>query len=594
MIRTPLRPLASVLSAREKGENPDLIEAENLRRRNEDVRDRDRLRAESRLLVLSLAFMAAFMVVGMRMGMLASADPVEPHEDRYASALAAQRADIIDINGAILATNLITNSLYAQPHLMIDKPSAAAGLAQVFPDLNAQDLLEQFNSSRKFIWLKRKISPEQMQAVHDIGEPGLQFGPREMRLYPNGAFAAHILGGAGFGREGVHSAEVIGIAGVEHRYDAFLRNPAEQGRPLQLTLDLSVQAAMRRVLGGGMRLLSAKGAAAVLMEANTGEVIAMVSLPDFDPNDRPTPLTKGDASDSPLFNRAAQGLYELGSTFKLFTVAQALDLGIATPETMIDTQGPLKWGKFSIRDFHDYGKSLSLTDVLVKSSNIGTANLAREIGAGQQQAFLDALGLFSPVPLELPEASQSRPLLPKRWSELSTMTISYGHGLAASPLHLAAAYASLLNGGYRVTPTLIKPSGDAARGPRIVSEDTSKILRSMLRQVVVRGTASMGEVAGYHVGGKTGSADKPDAKGGYAKEKVISTFASVFPAHDPKYILVVTLDEPVDTTGTEPRRTAGWTAVPVAAEIIRRTAPLLGMRPEIDHPDEMKYMLSNY
>lgn len=593
-MRIPLRPLPKVISARENGVNPDLIEAENLRQRHEEMRDRQRTRAEGRLLLLSIAFLAAFLVVGARLGVMASSKPTEPMAETFTSEIIMQRADIIDRNGAILATNLITNSLYAQPPLMVDKENAARKLAEIFPDLNADDLLKDFLSARKFIWLQRKISPEQLQAVHDIGEPGLLFGPREMRLYPNGNLAAHILGGAGFGREGVQSAEVIGIAGVENQFDEFLRDPARQGAPLQLSIDLSVQAATRRVLSGSMALMSARGAAAVLMDVHTGEVISLVSLPDFDPNDRPRPAVKGDAADSPLFNRASQGLYELGSTFKIFTAAMALEDKIARPETMIDIRGPLQWGKFTIKDFHNYGSALSLTDVIVKSSNIGSARLAKDIGSGRQQAFLDSLGMFSPVPIELIEAKQSRPLLPKRWSELSTMTVSYGHGLAASPLHLATAYSSILNGGTRVMPTILKTRPDVAKGERIVSEQTSKELRDMLRQVVVRGTASLGEVKGYHVGGKTGTADKPNPQGGYFKDKVVATFASVFPANDPKYALVVTLDEPVDTTGDEPRRTAGWTAVPVAAEIIRRVAPLLGMRPDIEQGEGLNYTLSKY
>ncbi|MFT4714896.1 MAG: cell division protein FtsI (penicillin-binding protein 3) [Paracoccaceae bacterium] len=594
MSRTPLRPLASVISARNAGEDPDAIQATNLRHRHEEMEDRERQRAESRLLVLGLAFFVAFTVVGLRMGMLASADATEPRADLGGSEIVALRADILDRNGAVLATNLTTNSLYAQPPLMIDKAAAAISLAMIFPDLDAEELAKDFASKRKFIWLRRKISPEQQQLVHDIGEPGLLFGPREMRLYPNGMLAAHILGGAGFGREGVHSAEVIGVAGVEHQFDSFLRDPALQGEPLELSIDLTVQAATKRVLLGGMKLLKAKGAAAVLMDVHTGEVISMVSLPDFDPNDRPKPLTKGDASDSPMFNRAAQGLYELGSTFKLFTAAMALEYELATPETMIDTKGPLKWGKYKIKDFHNYGAQLSLTDVIVKSSNIGSANLALEIGGGRQQTFLDSLGLFSPLPLEIVEAKQSRPLLPKQWSEISTMTISYGHGIAASPMHLAAAYSSLLNGGTFVAPTLLKTPAPSTKGVRIVSEETSRALRMMLRQVVLRGTASMGDVEGYHVGGKTGTADKPDPKGGYYDDRVIATFASVFPAHDPKYVLVVTLDEPVETSGDKPRRTAGWTAVPVASEIIRRVAPLLGMRPEIEPIGAIDYTLSKY
>jgi len=327
-------------------------------------------------------------------------------------------------------------------------------------------------------------------------------------------------------------------------------------------------------------MMQAKGASAVLMEVDTGQVVAMVSLPDFDPNHRPLPPVSGDPADSPLFNRVAQGKYELGSTFKLFTAALAMENGIATPDTMVPTRGPLRWGKFTINDFHNYGARLSLMDVIVKSSNIGTANLAVEMGTEAQQDFLKTLGFFEPVPLEIKEAQRSKPLLPPNWSELSTMTISYGHGLAATPLHLAASYATISNGGLRVTPTLLKSTAAPTEADRVLSEATSANVRNMLRQVVVRGTASLGEVAGYQVGGKTGTADKPNPQGGYYEDKVIATFASVFPMDDPKYVLVVSLDEPVEMSGDEPRRTAGWTAVPVAAEIIRRIAPLTGMRPE--------------
>jgi len=336
------------------------------------------------------------------------------------------------------------------------------------------------------------------------------------------------------------------------------------------------------VLAGGMKLMNAKAATSVLMDVDTGEVISMVSLPDFDPNNRPLPPTSGLPSDSPLFNRAVQGVYELGSTFKTLTIAQAIDEGVVRPDTMVDTTGPLRWGKFRIRDFKDYGPQLSVTDVVVKSSNLGTARIAQQIGAERQRAFLTRLGLLQPTTVELAEADSVKPLIPGNWSELSTMTIAYGHGIAVSPLHLAAAYASVVNGGTLVQPTLLKRDR-AQKGPRVVSRETSLVMRSILRQVVVRGTASFGEVEGYRVGGKTGTADKPKERGGgYYEDKVISTFASIFPADNPRYVLIVTLDEPEETSGAKPRRTAGWTAVPVAAEMIRRVAPLLGLRPEIE------------
>lgn len=584
MIRTPLRPLARILDARAKGQNPDAIERENLRVRHEQMRDQSRGRAEGRLLILGAVFLMAFGTVGARMGTLSASTPEEPRTAYTGSSILAQRADITDRNGNILATNLATHSLYAQPPFMIEKERAARKLVEIFPDLDEKRLIKDFTGRRKFLWIKKKISPEQMQQVHDLGEPGLMFGPREMRLYPNGSLAAHVLGGTSFGREGVHSAEVIGVAGVEKAFDSFLRDPANGGEPLRLSLDLTVQAATRRILYGGMKLMNAKGATSIMMDVHTGEVISVVSLPDFDPNDRPRPLTTGDQSDSPLFNRAVQGVYELGSTFKIFAVAQAMEQGMITPDTMIDTQGPLRWGKFRINDFHNYGPELTATDVIVKSSNIGTARLAQQIGAEDQRAFLTKLGLLEPTALEMVEAPSIKPLLPPNWSELSAMTISYGHGLSASPMHLAAAYSTIVNGGYKVEPTLL--AGGRPRGERVISEETSAAARDMLRQVVVRGTASFGEVEGYHVGGKTGTADKPKPNGGYYEDKVIATFASTFPAHDPRYVLIVTLDEPVETSGSEPRRTAGWTAVPVAAEIIRRTAPLLGLRPEIEpRPD---------
>lgn len=582
MIRTPLRPLARILPARARGENPDAIERENIRARHEEMRDRARTRAEGRLLVLGLFFLCAFTVIGGRMGVLANSEPSEPRTSVAGADILAQRADIVDRKGRILATNFETHSLYAQPQQMIEPVRAADELVKIFPDLDHARLVKDFTGKRKFLWIKKKLSPEQKQAVHDIGEPGLLFGPREMRLYPNGKLAAHVLGGASFGREGVYAAEVIGVAGIEKFYDARLRDPAKGHEPLTLSLDLSVQAAIERVLYGGMSLMNAKGAAAVLMDVQSGELISLASLPDFDPNDRPRPPTEGNASDSPLFNRAVQGLYELGSTFKIFAMAQALELGLVNPETMVDTRGPLRWGKFRIRDFHDYGSQLSATKVIVKSSNIGTARVAQMIGGDRQQTFLKSLGFFEPTGVELVEAAGAKPLLPPKWSELSTMTISYGHGLSASPLHLAAAYATIANGGHKVTPTLLRqPKGQL--GPEVMSEQTAAKSMAMLRKVVSEGTASLGEVPGYAVAGKTGTADKPKENGrGYYEDKVIATFASAFPAHDPKYVLVVSLDEPVETSGDIPRRTAGWTAVPVAAEIIRRVAPLLGLRPEIE------------
>jgi len=581
MSRVPLRPLARILSARQKGEDHKAIENENKHQRMLAARGRQRQMAEGRLLIASICFAAAFIAVGAKMFILSTTEAAEPRIASTDAKIYPQRANIVDRNGRILATNLSTYSLYAQPQMMTDPETSAVELAEIFPEIDAQKLLADFTGGRKFLWIKKKISPEQKQLVHDIGDPGLLFGPREMRLYPNGKLAAHVLGGAGFGREDVHSAEVIGVAGVEKTFDEFLRDPAQQGAPLELSIDMTVQDASAQVLQGGMKIMNAIGASSVLMNVKTGEIVSMVSLPDFDPNLRPPPTPAADPTLNPLFNRALQGVYELGSVFKTFTIAQALDSGLKTKDSVVDTRSPFVIGKYKIKDFRNYGTELSVEKILVKSSNIGTARIATEIGAERQREFFKSLGLLDVAPVEMVEAHGGRPQFPKKFSEISTVTMAYGHGIATSPVQVAAAYSSILNGGLRVTPTILK-TPSVQPGPRVVSEETALTMRKLLRKVVLEGTASFGEVAGYDVGGKTGTADKPDPKGGYYDDKVIATFASVFPASDPQYVLIVTLDEPSETSSGEPRRTAGWTAVPVAAEMIRRIAPLLGIRPVIE------------
>jgi cell division protein FtsI (penicillin-binding protein 3) len=583
MIRTPLRPLARILHARATGANPDTIERENLRQRHEAMRDRARGRANGRLLLLSVCFFSAFTVIGARMGMLAASEPMEPRSATSGTAITAGRADIVDRNGRVLATNMLTHALYVQTKDLIDPARVARELAAIFPELDAPTLERRFTDGRSFMWVRKVLSPEQMQAVHNIGDPGLLFGPREMRLYPNGPLAAHILGGASFGAEGVASAEVIGTAGIEKALDLRLRDPAQAGTPLELSLDLTVQATVEEVLATGVTMYDAKGGAAILMDVKTGEIVSMASLPTFDPNDRPNPLADPTAEpgDSPLFNRAVQGVYELGSTFKIFAAAQAMELGLVTPDTPINTSS-LTVGKkrFSEFDNHNYGPTKTVSEVIEVSSNIGTGHMALMIGGERQQSFLNALGLLSPSPVELVEAPGAKPLRPKKWPDVVTVTASFGHGISSSPLNLAAAYATLANGGIKVTPTLLRRT-EPMTGPRVVSDRVAFDAVAMLRRVVTNGTASLAKMDEYAIAGKTGTADKPKRGGGYYKDKVVNTFASVFPAEAPQYVLIVTLDEPIDRTGPEVRRTAGWTAVPVAAEIVRRTAPLLGLRPAI-------------
>ena len=583
MIRRPLRPISQIISARKNGQNPDHIERENIRQRHLKMEKVTRIRSESRLLVLIGFFFVSFLAIGLKMGMLSMITPAEPISSTQILQTLTKRADILDRNGSILATNLITNALYAKPNLMIDKQKAAKELVKIFPDLKLLNLINQFEGTKKFIWIKRKISPEQMQAVHELGEPGLKFGPREMRLYPNGRLAAHVLGGVRYGRQSVHSAELVGSAGVELQFDKFLQDELGSGDPLILSLDLGVQSAIGHVLQGGMQLMNAKGAAAILMDIHSGEIISMVSLPDFDPNDRVQKVSKKDGSQSSLFNKAVQGRYELGSVFKVFTAAMALEDGIVNQNTLVDTSSPIIWGKHRISNYHRLPEELPFTDVIVKSSNTGTSRLAKELGGVRQKEFLTNLGFFESTGIELVEGKQITSQYPSNWSEISTMTISYGHGISSSPLHLAAAFASVLNGGLKVNPTLLKHNGTDKIRKRVIRSDVSQTLINILYQVVERGTASAARVHGYSVAGKTGTAKKVKPTGGYYNKKNITTFASVFPAEAPKYVLLVTLDEPVVITGLKSRRTAGWTAAPISSEIIYRAAPLLGVRPNLQN-----------
>ena len=583
MTRKPLRPISQIISARKNGQNPDHIERENIRQRHLVMEKVTRIRSESRLLVLIGFFFVSFLAIGLKMGMLSMITPAEPISSTQILQTLTKRADILDRNGSILATNLITNALYAKPNLMIDKQTAAKELVKIFPDLKLLNLINQFEGTKKFIWIKRKISPEQMQAVHELGEPGLKFGPREMRLYPNGRLAAHVLGGVRYGRQSVHSAELVGSAGVELQFDKFLQDELGSGDPLILSLDLGVQSAIGHVLQGGMQLMNAKGAAAILMDIHSGEIISMVSLPDFDPNDRVQKVSKKNGSQSSLFNKAVQGRYELGSVFKVFTAAMALEDGIVNQNTLVDTSSPIIWGKHRISNYHRLPEELSFTDVIVKSSNTGTSRLAKELGGVRQKEFLTNLGFFESTGIELVEGKQITSQYPSNWSEISTMTISYGHGISSSPLHLAAAFASVLNGGLKVNPTLLKRNGTDKIRKRVIRSDVSQTLINILYQVVERGTASAARVHGYSVAGKTGTAKKVKPTGGYYDKKNITTFASVFPAEAPKYVLLVTLDEPVVITGLKSRRTAGWTAAPISSEIIYRAAPLLGVRPNLQN-----------
>ncbi|HET7410517.1 MAG TPA: penicillin-binding protein 2 [Paracoccaceae bacterium] len=540
------------------------------------ARGRAAMRGDWRIILLMAGFCVCYAAVAVRMGLMATIEPEEPQISRDGGPTLPIRGEIVDRDGKLLAGNLPAWSLYAHPQDIRDPGLAADELARIFPDMTRDELLRDLTSDSRFVWIKRPVTPREKQAVHELGLPGLHFGNREMRIYPAGAAMAHIVGGVRAGREGVRFAELVGAGGVEGYFDERLRDPELAGEPLRLSLDLAVQQVVREALTRGVDAMNAIGGAAILMKVGTGEVLAMVSVPDFDPNAPPQPFY-GDAGQNPRFNRAAQARYELGSTFKVLTTAIALETGAVEPGTLIETPPTLRYGRHTIHDFHRMPPIMTVEEIVVESSNVGSAKLALMVGTPRFKAYLGKLGMLDPSGIELVGASDNDTLIPERWTDLSTITISFGHGLAASPMHLAAAFATVANGGVRVYPSLV--AGGRESGPRVFSEQTSREMLRIMRQVVINGTASRADVPGYRVGGKTGTADKVRPNGGYYDKKVISTFAAVFPTTRPEFVLVVSLDEPTNMSAPVPARTAGWTAAPVTAEIIRRAVAVMGIRP---------------
>ena len=531
-----------------------------------------------RIYILLFTFIFAFIVIGTQMVLMAI-NPISISDDSKVNLNNKfHRKDIIDKNGVLLATNVKVNSLYAHPSEIINKEKVINSLVKIFPDSDKENLIKKFYSNKPFVWLRKTISPEQQNLVKDIGQPGLYFGPREMRIYPNGTSAAHILGGTRYGLESVDSAEILGTAGVELFYNKKLSiedNPLE---PLQLSIDIKIQALVEEILENGIKLMGAKGGSVILMDSKTGEIMSLASFPKFNPNLRPRNLFKNDPSNSPIFNRAVQGIYELGSVFKIFPVALGLDTKLIETDTKFNTHNPIRISGRTISDHKYFGPNLTVEDIIIKSSNIGTVRIAQKIGSNNLKKFYEDLGLLDSTTLELPETKGTKPQQPKKWKNLETATASYGHGIAISPVHLATAYSILVNGGVKIKPSIIKQTKPNMQTDKIISESTSKEVRLILEKVVTKGTARDSDFGGYGVGGKTGTAEKPNPiEGGYYENKVISTFASVFPISTGKFVMVVTLDEPENNFGSESYRYASKTAVPVAAKIISRIAPLLNL-----------------
>jgi len=430
----------------------------------------------ARLFVTGCVLLVAFCVVGAKLVDASLYDParaVRIDPGRVATAeddASAPRADIVDRNGELIATSLPVSSLCARPELIRDPAAAAFLVAGVLPDASAAELQAQLERERDFVWLRRHITPKQHQALLALGLPGLCFEREQRRVYPQAGLAAHVVG--------FTDLDGNGLGGVERSFDDVLNDRRE---PLQLSLDLAVQRIVREEVQFAMDRFSAIGGVGLLMDIHTAEVLAMVSLPDFDPND------PGGASDDARFNRASLGVYEMGSTFKLLTAAQALEAGAAKPSTRFDATKPLKIGRFTIRDFHAKNRWLTLEEILIHSSNIGAARVAEASGPAAQRAFLGKLGLLAPAKLEVAETGS--PLLPRRWSEAHMLTIAFGHGLAVTPVHLTSAISSLVNGGEYRRPTALKRlDGESPPGERVVSKRVSDNVRRLMRQVVVNGT----------------------------------------------------------------------------------------------------------
>ena len=538
--------------------------------------------ARNRLLMTGALFLIAFTVIGARLIDLTMMR--DGHEPRLAQSaglgiLKKERADIIDRRGVLLATSLATSSLYANSRRILDAEEAVEKLKSVLPDLDEKLTRTRLTSGHSFVWIYRHLTPRQKYAVNCLGIPGLYFQYEESRVYPHGNLAAHVLGFSGIDHHG--------LAGIERSLNDELR---ESSDPLKLTLDIRVQSILHQELSRAREEYQAIGGTGMVMDAHNGEVLALVSLPDFDPNN---PVN---INDEASFNRATLGVYEMGSTFKIFTTAMALESGTVGLDDRYDVTEPIQIGSSTIRDHYPKRRWLTVPEILIHSSNIGAAKMASDVGTTNQRAFLHKLGMLSPATIELPEVGA--PLVPSPWRKINTMTVGYGHGLAVSPIQLTTGIATMINGGLFYPATLLprvkRETGTIERAPEkgepgshVLSPDTSEQIRRLMRLVVVEGTGKRAAVNGYLVGGKTGTAEK-SARGGYSAKALLSSFVSAFPMTAPRYVVFVMLDEPKGTEETFGYATGGWVAAPVARRVIARTAPMLGIPPVDENTPEIQ------
>ncbi|WP_225008504.1 peptidoglycan D,D-transpeptidase FtsI family protein [Novosphingobium percolationis] len=540
-----------------------------------NVRQRSLVTAKLRTLWVLLLFIFATLTALVRIAQLGLFEDA-PERRSMADALLPPRGEITDRNGVVLARAFPSYSLWFNPKalgqgggqgsspLVKTPEEVAKALLTIFPDADYADLVARLKSDKPS-YLRKRVMPEEANRVFALGEPALEFPRENQRYYPQGSLAAHVLGYV--------DEEGKGHVGMEQVLEKRLLDPAQRGQPFALSIDARAQGALEDELGRGMLESNAKGAAGIILDADTGEVVALASLPSFNPNrsDR--------AFNDLVFNRVSNQVYELGSVMKPVTVASAIDAGVVTDMATRYPAGPLHVGRFTIHDSHNFGASLNVPEALIHSSNIVTAQIADKLGGPALRNTMMALGMNERPTIELP--ARGFPIWPKGdWARLTTMTVSYGHGMAVSPLHLAAAYAALVNGGVWRPATLYKIApGHVPEGRRVFKASTSARLRQLLRMIVVDGTGKKAEAPGFRVGGKTGSAEKPGT-GGYRKTSLIATFAAAFPMDKPRYVVIAMLDEPQGTQATSFQRTAAWNAAPIVGRVVPRIGPLLGIVPD--------------
>lgn len=516
-----------------------------------------------RLLLTGAVLAAAFVAIGVRLVdvtvIQAGVEPRDPSPSQTARGAAA-KTEITDRNGVVLAVSLGTAALYANTAWIDDVDATTKALERVLPDLDRAKILERLRIPRRYVSLRRHLTPNEQYGILRLGIPGLVLEPDQRRVYPMGNLAAHVVG--------FSDTDGKGLAGIERQFDAKLR---EGSGALALSIDVRVQHVLRNELSRAMAEHSAVGAAGIVLDTANGELLAMMSLPDFDPNRART------AGPELRFNRATLGIYEMGSTFKILSTALALDVGAVRLSDRIDATRPIRVAKYTINDFHAKRRPLTVPEVFIHSSNIGAAKLGLAVGGKRLRHFLADLGMFRKTPVEISE--NGRPLYPRRWREINTMTVSFGHGVAVSPLHLASAVAAVVNGGILHAPTLLRRDPRAgAEGKRVLSRATSDKMRRLMRLVVAEGTGSKAAAAGYLVGGKTGTAEQA-GPGGYRKKRLLSSFVAAFPMHQPRYVVLTLLDQPRGTRETHGYATGGWVAAPVVGRTIARIGPLLGVKP---------------